>query len=209
MKITKLEKLYHELKQLDHDIKLLLVSERFNDRMLVLRRKFGIPDEGFEDNKSENAKKDTYSKAELDEIESDLYKVIGEFEVLTARWYQSLQWYLFQNVPGAFMSRPTYELKLEGNPSDHKDVQYVWIKVDVDTDIRNVTEAYHAAKEYLNPRGNNRPITYIDDAIIAKSLKGQDITWAKVAEKVEQITKHQYDETRMRKLVDTLNNRIP
>lgn len=209
MKITEPEKLYQELKQLDHDIKLLMLSDRFNSRILELRKRFGIPADGFKDNKSEHAKKDTYTKTDLEEIERDLYKIIAEFSVLTASWLQSLRWYLFQNEPSLFMGRPSWEIKIDGDPDDPQDVRYAWIKIDDRTDWPAVKEAYLAAKEHLEQKGKYQPIIYIDDAMLARKLKTADETWAKVAERVTEITSHSYDETSIRKLVTTLNKRIP
>lgn len=203
MKTTKQEKF-----NLDEDrFKKLLANRKFQNRVLGLRKKYGIPKGGFKDNKSEYAKKDEYSQSELDEMQHDLYEIINDFDVLSGRWYQVLRWYLFNNTPMMLRAQSSYVLRFdyEGNVRDPKNIQMVYIGVDSKTTQEELLEGFEAAKEYLPVKPTDRHTYAIDKILYAQELrKATDLTWSEIADEVNQKFRSDYDFDSMRQAVKRL-----
>lgn len=197
--------------ELEEDrFKKLVANPKFQTRILNLRKRYGIPKDGFKDNKSEELKKDEYSDATLRELNSDLYKIVDAFK-LSTRWYEGLRIYLFKNNP--FMFRVQSSNVLDFKDEDiiswenqrPKTIRTMWIRVDAETTEDEVIEALKAAKDHLPKSSIYRPAYNASKVIRGRQLRQGGLSWEDVADEVNREFRSGYDKDSIRKAVERLN----
>lgn len=131
----------------EYRIKILLHRQSFQDGVLVLRKKWGIPAEGFKDNKSTHAWQDKLTETDMANLEKELWALLRELG-LAERWYQGVFLYLKTNNPHMLRVQSPNPIKLEyeGDARNRKNVRSVWVQVDDETTEEEVLDAYKYAK---------------------------------------------------------------
>jgi hypothetical protein len=193
----------------EYEVKLLLSKPQFHNDILSLRSKWNIPPEGYSKNKEWNAWHENLSEEKELKLIADLYKLINKYQ-LSERWTSPLKQFLLDNVHTRLRatSYTAWKFDYEGETSNPKNIQAVWIKVDADTTERELKDAFKKAKEWLPPKRKKQAYTYLDHALKARELRNTGLKWSVVAERLNNEFKTNYEENYVVKLVKRLESHL-
>lgn len=139
-----------ELAKKDRAIKVLLQKQAFHDGIAVLRKKWKIPPNGFEDNRDNNTWTIAINEKGLPEYQGDIRELMLELN-LAERWLTGISYYAQDNNPNMLRVQPAnpIEFKYEGDTLHRTRVHSVSIVIDMDTTTRELNERLKDAKEII------------------------------------------------------------
>ncbi|MDB5170169.1 MAG: hypothetical protein JWN82_565 [Candidatus Saccharibacteria bacterium] len=136
----------------EYEIKTLLRKPVFQHGVMLLRKKWGVPSDGFPDNKSNNAWRDKVEGSMVSDYQSDVFELLHEL-ALAERWYSGVSYYIQTNQPGMLRAQTETPIRFEyeGNFRQPKRVRSMWVQIDADTTEREIIEAFKYSRELFGP----------------------------------------------------------
>lgn len=166
----------------EYEIKLLLRKPKFQNGVIELRKKWGIPADGLPDNKARNAWRERIDPR-ADEYREDIFLFLRELG-LAERWYEGVSWYVQENMPGTLRVQPANSIRLEydGDPLERKNVRSVWVQIDSDTTEREVLEAFKYARDMFGPLKKKQQPRNLDRDLKVLDLHNDDMKKVDIAD---------------------------
>jgi hypothetical protein len=128
----------------EYQSKLLLHNRKFQEGVLRLRRKWGIPDEGFTLQRTYD---DWLSRTHASgEYQGDVRELSDQLS-LTARWHQAISQYTQMNAPLVLKLPPHNPIKVTYGVGGK--IDSIVLQVDKDSTQREIIEAFKEAKYML------------------------------------------------------------
>lgn len=130
----------------DYEIKDLIANQQFIESVNGLRKRWSIPEDGFQSNQQENIWREQHEDR-LEELRTDIKSLRREFK-LGLRWQTALHFYLRSNNPLMLRVQSPWRIKFtyEGTITDHKNVDDIHLELDGETTQAEVTDAQRTIK---------------------------------------------------------------
>lgn len=145
----------------EHAIKILLKRKLFIDGILKLRRKWGLPEDGFTNSQMNVWAEQLRESGRRNEFDKEISVLMDELG-LSFRWRRAIYLYLLDNNPYSLRVQSPYELMDEGNPDTPDTILSVSIRIDADTTQRELIQAYKIAEKSFADKKKKQLIINID-----------------------------------------------
>jgi hypothetical protein len=142
----------------EYEMEILVHKPRFQDGILVLRKKWHIPTDGFKDNLGLNTWREHLTANDTETFEGDIFALLRTLG-LSERWQQGIRLYLQTNNPMMLRVQSPGEIKFkhDGTIREVGDESYrprhvhdVWIRVYSDSTEREIRDDFQYAKSLFD-----------------------------------------------------------